>query len=154
MVMMRPSSDEGFPVGLKSFPVGINIAGPAISMSQPGQCSITDAWVKVNGSRVNEVAPGQEFEIWCTYNVQDLGLNPLNPLDRTLVCITVKDDSGQIKNYEDHLLYGTGVGSQGSTKLAKLGANIMPEQAINLSFKAWFNDDSNIQPAYPPQNVW
>lgn len=123
----------------------------AISAINPGQCIITDAWVEVNGSRVTEVAPGTNFKIRATYIAQDLALSPTN---RTLMCITAKDSTGQIKNYEDTLLEWGGIGSSGTVSLDKLGNNIMPEQDISIALNMWFNDDSNISPPYPPQTSW
>ena len=122
-----------------------------IAAIQPGQCIITDAWAEIGGSRVAEVAPGATFDIKCSYVAQDLALSPIN---RTLMCITVKDTTGQIRNYEDTLLEWGGIGSSGTVKLGKLGNNIMPDADINLNFKMWFNDDSNIQPGYPPESNW
>jgi len=125
--------------------------GAQISAVDPGQCQITDAWVEFGGARVTQVPPGQAFIIKCTYVAQDRAITPFN---RTLLSITVKDSTGQIKNYEDILLEYGGIGSSGTVTLSKKGQNIMLSQNITLNFKMWMNDDSNIAIPYPPERFW
>lgn len=130
-------------------PVGI---AAQISAMNVVIAQLTDVWVEYNGSRVNEITPGQQFQIKATYRFEDDAAIPF--INRTLVCITAADTvGGVVKNYSDFLVESSGL-QTGTETLSRLGNNVMPNHDMNLRFKLWANDDSNIQPAYPPTNLW
>jgi len=124
-------------------PAGFQAIGN-ISALNPGENTIYDAWIEVNGNKVTEVEVGTEFHILVHYISENVGgLTWLS-------CVTAKGDG--IENYEDTKVAGST--KEHTARLGNMGKNIMPDKDISLRIKLWMHDDMYQSPPYPDKSLW
>ncbi|MDD5412095.1 MAG: hypothetical protein PHF31_11900 [Methylobacter sp.] len=136
--------------------------GRSVGAVVPGsESEILDAWVEVSGQRVTDVPVGSKFKARCNAIIHN---SAGGAFQRWTATVTVIDTMGGVlKNYQSTLVYRDGftgnVGSDGifrqnNMTINEMGDLVMPDAAVNLRFRAWMNDDANINPKYPSQSLW
>ena len=120
----------------------------------PGpECEIKEIWITdTEGNRLAGAMPGDIFEIHVSYVAVDRALHVAN---NTRMVITIIDETGAVKNWEDALLEWPGVNSNNTNfHCGKMGNNVMPNYPIKLFPRMWFHDDRNPTPNVPPVSEW
>ena len=115
--------------------------GVALGTPIPGACSISDAWVTVQGdsTRVNEIAVGTKFDIYCTFSAINQGGGYWS------VCITaIGIGAPTVQNYrvrDSGWTGGTTIALTGE-KIDSLGDNVMPNGTgvLQIRLKMWMKD--------------
>ncbi|MDD5510845.1 MAG: hypothetical protein PHI12_08545 [Dehalococcoidales bacterium] len=127
-----------------SYEAGALIPGP--------RNHILDAWVEVNSARVNQVVVGGTFNIGVQFEAENINGNTWH------LAITGIDPTGAVACFWDE---SVGFPIQKSyvtdTRLLnKPSSPIMPAGtgALVVTLRLWLNDDFNVSPSAPPQNLW
>ncbi len=152
---MRNQREE-YPISIQASP---EFAQGGLSAFVVGAASI-DGWVEVSGVRVSSIAAGTTFKIWATFSAVNAA--PGIPIGWTwCVTMTVIDTvGGVVKNWRrKDSSYPEVIGDlsnliRGTLELNRMGANVMPNHALNLRFKIFGNDIFSPTPEYPDLTLW